>query len=57
MPKPIIAVIVAALAALLGGVLFAVRKTRTEHPPVSATIPRVEDHGRTPAEAPAAPAS
>ncbi|MFZ2239801.1 MAG: hypothetical protein WAV90_09700 [Gordonia amarae] len=53
MPKPIIAVIVAALAALLGGVVFAVRKTRTEHPPVSATIPRVQELGPAPAETPA----
>lgn len=53
-PKPIVAAVLAAILALLGGVaFFAVRKTSTEHPPVSGTIPRVEALGRTPADAPA----
>ncbi|MBD0024239.1 hypothetical protein GII33_00185 [Gordonia pseudamarae] len=45
MPKPKIALIVAAIAALLGGVIVAVRAARTERPPVSATVPRVEELG------------
>jgi len=43
MSNKVLAVVAAALLALIGALVVVARRSRTEHPPVSPTVPRVED--------------
>ena len=43
MPNKLLVAAGSAVLVLIGAVAVAVRKARTEHPPVSPTVPRIED--------------
>ncbi|MFZ2511040.1 MAG: hypothetical protein WAW85_08130 [Gordonia sp. (in: high G+C Gram-positive bacteria)] len=45
MSKNAAAVVVSVLAAIGAAVAIALRLARTEHPPVSAQVPRIDDLG------------
>ncbi|MGB3301664.1 hypothetical protein [Gordonia sp. (in: high G+C Gram-positive bacteria)] len=43
MPNKILVVLASMLAVLVTAIVMVLRRSRTEHPPVSATVPRIED--------------
>ena len=45
MPNKLLIILSALLVAVLAIVGVVLRRSRTEHPPVSATVPRVENLG------------
>ncbi|MFT4086822.1 MAG: hypothetical protein QM658_06635 [Gordonia sp. (in: high G+C Gram-positive bacteria)] len=45
MPNKALTVTASALALLIAAIVVVARQARTEHPPVSGTVPRIEDLG------------
>lgn len=43
MPNKLLVVLATALALLLSAVVVVLRRSRTDHPPASPTVPRIED--------------
>ncbi|MBM7368677.1 hypothetical protein [Gordonia hydrophobica] len=43
MPNKLLVVLASALVVLVAGLAVVLRRSRTAHPPVSPTVPRIED--------------